>query len=121
SKLTVNPFIDFAVTSITSNPAGITIKNIAHKVGYSSKHLINIFSNHVGVNPKAFLRIIRFQKAVQEIETNGNINWIQLAHDCGYYDQAHLIVNFKEFSGFTPLEYVQAKGTDPWLNYVPVG
>ncbi|MEO6977627.1 MAG: DUF6597 domain-containing transcriptional factor, partial [Mucilaginibacter sp.] len=70
SKLTVNPFIDFAVTSITSNPAGITIKNIAHKVGYSSKHLINIFSNHVGVNPKAFLRIIRFQKAVQEIETN---------------------------------------------------
>lgn len=121
NNLSVNPFIDFAVGCIVNNAACITVKNIADKAGYSSKHLINIFSNHVGVNPKVFLRIIRFQKAVQEIEAKGNINWVQLAIACGYYDQAHLIANFKEFSGFTPLEYVQAKGADPWLNYVPVG
>ena len=121
NKLVVNPFIDFAVSSIVNNPAGFTIKTIADKAGYSSKHLINIFSQHVGVNPKAFLRVLRFQKAVQEIESKGNINWVQLAYDCGYYDQAHLIANFKEFSGYTPLEYVQAKGNDAWLNYVPVG
>jgi len=119
-KLVVNPFVDFAVNRIMSNPSGISIKNIAEKAGYSSKHLISIFSSHVGVNPKAFLRIIRFQKAVQDIESKGNINWVQLAHDCGYYDQAHLVANFKEFSGFTPIDYVRAKGTDAWLNYVPV-
>lgn len=120
NKLAANPFIDFAVASILMNPAAITIKNIADKAGYSSKHLINMFSNHVGVNPKSFLRIIRFQKAIQDIETMGNINWVSLAHDCGYYDQAHFISNFKEFSGFTPVEYLQAK-SGSWLDYVPVG
>jgi AraC-like DNA-binding protein len=118
-KLTINPFVEFAVNSIVANPAGLTIKNIAHKTGYSSKHLIKMFSGHVGVNPKSFLRIIRFQKAIQEIETQGNINWISLADECGYYDQAHFISNFKEFSGFTPLEYMTLKGGS-WLNYIPV-
>ncbi|MES2108512.1 MAG: AraC family transcriptional regulator [Bacteroidota bacterium] len=119
-KLSVNAFVDFAISCILANPAGTTIKNIAGKAGYSSKHLINIFSNHTGVSPKSFLRIMRFQKAIQDIETTGAISWVSLAHDCGYYDQAHLIANFKEFSGFTPLEYMQAKG-GAWLNYVPVG
>jgi AraC-like DNA-binding protein len=120
SKLSVNAFVDFAVSSILANPAGTTIKNIADKAGYSSKHLVNIFSSHTGISPKSFLRIMRFQKAIQDIETAGAISWVSLAHDCGYYDQAHLIANFKEFSGFTPLEYMQAKGGE-WLNYVPVG
>jgi AraC-like DNA-binding protein len=119
NKLATNPFVEFAVNSIIANPAQTTIKSIAHKTGYSSKHLIKIFSGHVGVNPKSFLRIIRFQKAIKEIETRGNINWISLADECGYYDQAHLIANFKEFSGFTPLQYVE-KTTGEWLNYVPV-
>jgi len=120
SKLEINSFVGFAVNSILANPAGTIIKSIADKAGYSSKHLINIFSNHTGISPKSFLRIMRFQKAIQDIENTGSISWVALAHDCCYYDQAHLIANFKEFSGFTPMEYMQAKGGE-WLNYVPVG
>jgi AraC-like DNA-binding protein len=119
-KLMINPFVDFAVKSIVANPAGVTIKNIAHKTGYSPKHLIKIFNDNVGINPKSFLRVIRFQKAINEIEMHGNINWAALANDCGYYDQAHFISNFKEFSGFTPHSYIQSRGNGA-LNYVPVG
>jgi len=119
NKLVINPLVEFAVNSIVANPAQVTIKSIAHKTGYSPRHFIETFSSHVGVNPKSFLRILRFQKAINEIQTRGNINWIALADECGYYDQAHLIANFKEFSGFTPVQYIE-NTTGEWLNYVPV-
>jgi len=120
NKLLINPFIEFAVNRIMMNPVGLTINSIADKTGYSSKHFIKIFTDHVGVNPKSFLRIVRFQKAIHEIEMSGQINWTAMAHECGYYDQAHFISNFKEFSGFTPLEYIK-KRNDTALNYIAVG
>ncbi|HMX79717.1 MAG TPA: helix-turn-helix transcriptional regulator, partial [Ferruginibacter sp.] len=86
---------------------------------YSQKHLIKLFKDHVGITPKGFLKIIRFQKAVQEIEASKNIHWARLALESGYYDQAHFIHDFKEFSGFTPQEYTQ-KQYD-YLNYIAVG
>ena len=119
-RMIVNPFIDFAVNRIQNDPGGLTIKKIADKTGYSSKHLIRLFSDHVGVTPKSFLRIIRFQKAIREIEAGQRINWAGLASDCGFYDQAHFIRNFKAFSGFTPLEYVRQRNGD-FPDYVPVG
>jgi AraC-like DNA-binding protein len=98
-KLTSHPCIDYA--------------------GYSSKHLIQMFKSHVGVPPKSFLRIIRFQKAVKEIEKCHEVNWASFALDCGYFDQSHFISDFKAYSGFTPTQYVERK--NDVLNYVPVG
>lgn len=117
--LTPNPFIAFAVSQILKSPQRLTIEEISNKVGYSQKHLIYIFKQHVGVTPKSFLRIIRFQRAILEIEKLGTINWAQLALECGYYDQAHFIADFKNFSGLTPAEYIKQKNNT--LNYVPVG
>lgn len=118
SKLKINSFIDFAVTNILTAPETLTIKNIVHKTGYSSKHFIDIFKNSVGVAPKSFLRIIRFQKAIAEIEKTDVFNWANLAAECGYYDQAHFINDFKNFSGFTPTQYLEKKNSQ--LNYIPV-
>jgi AraC-like DNA-binding protein len=120
NRLSVNPFIDFSVNKILQSPSALTIKSIADKTGYSSKHFIRIFTDHVGVNPKLFLRIIRFQHAINEIETKGGIPWAALALECGYYDQAHFISDFKKFSGLTPLEYMKKKNSSQ-LNYIPVG
>jgi AraC-like DNA-binding protein len=53
-----------------------------------------------------------------QIEKNAKVNWAGLAVDCGYYDQAHFIDDFKNFSGFTPLSYLSRKNEE--LNYVPV-
>ncbi|HVU55519.1 MAG TPA: AraC family transcriptional regulator [Puia sp.] len=118
-ELSLNPFVHFAVSSILNSPSTLTIKSIADRTGYSSKHFIRIFTDHVGLTPKRFLRIIRFQSAIREIEAKGSFHWASLALDCGYYDQAHFIADFKSFSGFTPLEYMKRRGQ--LINYIPVG
>lgn len=118
-KLEGNPFIDFAVDRILPNPHHAAIASIADKVGYSQKHLISLFRENIGVTPKAFLKIIRFQKAVLDIEQSNDISWTAIAHESGYYDQAHFIHDFRNFSGFTPEQYLKVKNDA--LNYVPVG
>ncbi len=78
-----------------------------------------MFKENVGLTPKGFLKIIRFQKAIQEIEACKKINWSGIAYETGYYDQAHFINDFKNFSGFTPQQYLLVKNDQ--LNYVPIG
>ncbi|MBP6287945.1 MAG: helix-turn-helix transcriptional regulator [Ferruginibacter sp.] len=119
TKLVVNPFIEFAVNRIVEAPSQLTIEQISHKVGYSQKHLIKLFKDNVGLTPKGFLKVIRFQKAIQEIDASKNISWAGLALESGYYDQAHFINDFKLFSGFTPQEYLQKQSE--YLNYIAVG
>jgi len=116
--LKINPFVEFVIDKITSSPKLCSIKEIADKVGYSQKHLINIFKANVGVTPKEFLKVIRFQKAIVDIENQRKIDWITVANDCGFYDQSHFIADFKSFSGLTPVDYLKQKGDI--LNYVPI-
>jgi AraC-like DNA-binding protein len=118
-KLAENPFVDYAVGAILHSPSQLSMEAIAQKVGYSQKHLIQLFKHSVGLTPKAFMKVIRFQKAVMELEQKRNIDWIGLAHECGYFDQAHFIHDFKAFSGFTPAQYMGLMGE--FTNYVPVG
>jgi len=117
-KLNENPFVDFAVSTIIAAPNLYSIKSISDKVGYSQKHLIKLFKEHVGVTPKEFLKVIRFQKAIQQIENQISVDWSQMALDCGFYDQSHFIADFKNFSGFTPTGYMEQRGD--FLNYIPV-
>lgn len=118
SKLIVNPFIEFAVNKIIACSNQMSIEEISNKVGYSQKHLIKLFKDNVGLTPKGFLKIIRFQKTIEEIATTKEINWAGIAYESGYYDQAHFINDFKLFSGFTPQEYL-SKQSD-YLNYIAV-
>ncbi|MFZ1559279.1 MAG: AraC family transcriptional regulator [Saprospiraceae bacterium] len=119
SKLLQNPFVEFAVNKIITNPDQTTIKELSAKVGYSQKHLIKIFETHVGLSPKAFLKVIRFQKAITDIAMSKEINWSRIAYDAGFYDQAHFINDFKSFSGFSPSQYLQMQ--QEFQNYIAVG
>ncbi len=119
NKLIVNPFIEFAVNKIVQSPNQMSIEHISNKIGYSQKHLIKLFKDNVGLSPKGFLKIIRFQKAISEIADTKSPDWTGIAFESGYYDQAHFINDFKAFSGFTPSQYLQKQYDH--LNYVPVG
>ena len=118
-KLTLNPAVEYAVTQIIRRPDQINLARLNQNIGFSQKHLIGMFKRQVGIAPKAYLKIIRFQKAISEIEARKDVNWTNIAQDCGFYDQAHFINDFKFFSGFTPEEYVRRR--NDVLNYVPVG
>ncbi len=117
-KLEINPFIDYAVQQILMAPNLTTIEKIVNKVGYSQKHLIKLFKDNVGLTPKSFLKITRFQKAVIEIEFQKKVSWTGIALESGYYDQAHFINDFKNFSGFTPTQYIQSKSE--YINYIAI-
>lgn len=119
SKLDLTPVVDFAVKRILDSPDPKALKNISDNIGYSQKHFIKLFKENVGLTPKSFLKVIRFQKAVQEIEVRKFINWQDISFESGYYDQAHFIHDFKSFSGFTPNDYLLNKNDQ--LNYVPIG
>ena len=118
-KLVPNPAVEYALAEIIRRPDQINFARLNQDIGYSQKHFIGMFKRQVGVTPKAYLKIIRFQKAITEIERRQEANWTNISQDCGFYDQAHFINDFKFFSGFTPEEYVRRK--NDVLNYVPVG
>ena len=68
STMVENPFVDYVVSAVRSAPNQQSLKTVSEKVGYSQKHLIDIFKRNVGVAPKDFLKVIRFQKTILEIE-----------------------------------------------------
>lgn len=118
SQPNINECVSYAVERIVNQPDQLSLGKLYEEIGYSRKHFIDLFKQHVGITPKAYLKIMRFQKTVIEIETQKEIDWVLIANDCGFYDQAHFINDFKLFSGFTPEEYLKRKDL---LNYIPIG
>lgn len=110
--------VEYAVASMVREPTLRRLHRLSDELGYSQKHFIELFRQHVGVSPKQYLKIMRFQRTIRSIETKGSIHWSRIALESGFYDQAHFIHDFKQFSGFTPNEYIRRK--TGVLNYVPV-
>jgi AraC-like DNA-binding protein len=111
--------VEYAVSNIMSQPTNRGFQELSAQIGYSQKHFIDLFKKQVGVPPKLYLKIMRFQKAIREIEKSDAVHWSSIAAESGFYDQAHFINDFRGFSGFTPNEYIKRKADA--LNYIPVG
>jgi methylphosphotriester-DNA--protein-cysteine methyltransferase len=69
------------------------------------KRFIRHFQQVVGITPKRFARVRRFGRVLQSIELGRPVDWSGVAATCGYFDQAHLIQEFREFSGMNPTLY----------------
>jgi len=93
-------FLVSAAVSMFEHSSGlVNVANVARMLGVSSRHLQRRFLETVGISPKLFSRMQRFQRVFQAME---RLNWVNTAIDCGYYDQAHLIKDFQEFAGKAP-------------------
>jgi AraC-like DNA-binding protein len=82
------------------------IMDVARAIGWSRKHLANRVRDVVGVGPRSFRRVLRFQRAIAMIPSACAPNWAGLAIDAGYYDQSHLIREFGELAEMTPTDYL---------------
>jgi len=80
------------------------IDNVAARLGVTARHLRRAFVESVGVGPKEYARSVRLHRALRRAKTSRD--WAQIATDVGYYDQAHLISEFRQLVGLTPVEYV---------------
>jgi methylphosphotriester-DNA--protein-cysteine methyltransferase len=72
---------------------------------YSPRHFIALFRSAVGLNPKLYYRIRRFNFAVQSMAAGGGQGFGDIAAAAGYSDQPHLIREFREFAGIAPTKY----------------
>ncbi|WP_420917122.1 helix-turn-helix domain-containing protein [Dictyobacter halimunensis] len=91
---------------------------IASEVGLSQRHFIQVFGEAVGLTPKLFCRVQRFQALLRSLEYGRPVHWAEAALNCGYYDQAHCIHDFQAFSGLTPSTYLSSRGQ--FHNHVPL-
>jgi len=94
------------------------IRAVVDQLGISHKHFIDQFRRHVGLTPKLFCRIQRFQQVLAEIAARRSVEWADVASSCGYYDQAHFVHDFHRFSGLNPSTYAHERPESP--NFVPV-
>ena len=79
---------------------------LAQEVGWSRRHLVTRFRQQVGLPPKTIARVVRFEGLLRRVAGTGGAAWSRIAAECGYYDQAHMNRDFREFAGTTPTEYL---------------
>ena len=82
-----------------------SVSTLADSACLSKRQFERVFRDTVGMNPKEYARIVRFQKALWLMQ-RGESNYAGIAAECGYSDQSHFIRNFKELSGYTPKSLV---------------
>lgn len=88
------------------NHQSYNIRSLAAMACLSYKQFNRLFTQYIGANPKEFSRIVRFQRALDMLETKSISNLTQLSYESGFSDQSHLIKEFKAFSGYTPKEFI---------------
>jgi transcriptional regulator GlxA family with amidase domain len=89
------------------------VEELAVKTGFTRKHLGSLFRQQVGLTPKSLARVHRFRCALALLDrANGQVPWAALADQCGFYDQSHLINEFRRFTGFSPVELARRDRPD---------
>ena len=98
--------VSAALEMFVKHQAGPRVREAAKYLSLSQRRFIEVFKAEVGMTPKLFSRIQRFQQTRAFIHHNPSINWADLAVDLGYFDQSHFIREFLEFSGISPTDYI---------------
>ena len=109
----VHPAVRWAVDGMAARGGKVPVARLATQTGYTRKHLAGLFVRQVGLTPKALCRIHRFRGAVALLDGASQVPWAALADQCGYYDQSHLINDFRAFSGLSPVELLRQARPDP--------
>jgi AraC-like DNA-binding protein len=92
---------DRAVESVVEAEGRIRVDGLSRDLGVSCRQLERMFRERVGLGPKRFAKVLRFQSVFRRAAFEEG-PWAMLALDCGYYDQAHFIRDFRSFTGRSP-------------------
>ena len=117
-----HPAVPIAMHLLGPAGTGASVRDVAREVGMCQRRFSQVFGAQVGLPPKLFSRILRFERARALTDQIKRLNWAQLASTCGYFDQSHMINDFQEFSGFSPTEYLRRHQPDGRVksHHVPI-
>ena len=101
--------VRMALRALESARGPLSIRAVAERIGISQRRFGQLFRAEVGVAPKVFTRIRRFQDVLAAAGPASAVDWSRVALDCGFYDQAHFIHDFRAFSGLTPSAYLRQR------------
>ncbi|HEX3552414.1 MAG TPA: helix-turn-helix transcriptional regulator [Thermoanaerobaculia bacterium] len=117
-NLARHPAVSFALHEFLSVPQA-PVAGVTDQIGLSARRFIQVFSDEVGLTPKLFCRIRRFQEVLRLCATGRRVDWTEVALSCGYFDQAHFIHDFRAFSGFSPSAFLACR--TEFLNHLKLG
>lgn len=112
-----DPMTRKAVKLIAQHQGDIEVSALAKALGVSRQTVKHRFDQTLGLPPKLFGKLRRFQAVLGKLTTGSKVDWPRAAQDCGYYDQAHLIREFNHFTGFSPQKFLKNldKGEDLYI------
>jgi transcriptional regulator GlxA family with amidase domain len=120
-----HPAVALALNRVRDAHSRSFVRTLVREAGISQRRFIDVFNFQVGIKPKLFTRIERFQRVLHVVHRSRVLEWGQLALEHGYYDQSHLIRDFLAFSGFSPADYLRrlhdlrAEGSQIKFNHLP--
>jgi AraC-like DNA-binding protein len=110
--------VRYALGEFGRDPSAARILAVSGDTGLSRRRLAGLFREQVGLTPKLYCRLRRFQQVVRQIASGAPINWAQVSLNGGYYDQAHMAHEFREFSGVSPGAWRASQ--HPFLNHAVI-
>lgn len=111
----LHPIVAHALERFTTTA---DVREVVRQTGYSHRRFIALFNRAVGLTPKLYCRVLRFQRVVELTAAKQSDSWVDVALACGYSDQPHFNRQFREFAGVTPGEYDEISPGSP--NHVPI-
>jgi AraC-like DNA-binding protein len=103
----VSPLLRYCWQTLVAARGGIPVRELAAEVGWSRQHLTRRFRDEFGTGPKVTARILRFERARRLLQSPPpRLPLSEIAHACGYFDQAHLNRDFADMAGCTPTEWL---------------
>lgn len=119
NRLPADAAIHYVVSQIVQRYGQVSIQELQAYLKVSERTLERKFKAAVGISPKLFLRIVRFQQSLDQMRQSQYDKLSDIAYAHAYADQSHFIRVFKEFTGFTPLEF-QKQATEVVENFPEV-
>jgi AraC-like DNA-binding protein len=107
-SLVLHRAVRYAVNAFEQD-SFLSVGAVLQKIGLSERRFSRIFSQQVGLTPKLFQRVRRFQRTMSSLPAHGEVDWAGTATANGYYDQAHLINDFRAFSSVTPSDFFASR------------
>lgn len=88
-----------------------TVSELAARNGLTHRRVIALFDRAVGLKPKTYQRVRRLRRVFHYVDASPRPTWTTIAHQCGYFDQAHLINDFRLLTGISPSDYAATRSS----------